>query len=198
MAETALFVRLNPADNVVVARLDLLEHTMLGNEGVSVVEPIPAGHKVAVRPIAKGEPVRKFNQIIGFASDDILPGQHIHVHNCKMQDFARDYAVGQDVRATQYVPEDQRPSFGGYLRENGKVGTRNYIGILSTVNCSASVSKFIAEKFPAEELAKYDRAGVPLYLVFPASGEGPVVLPQILSAGLIAKAVKQAAGPSAS
>jgi altronate hydrolase len=155
MAEAALFVRLNPADNVVVARLDLLEHTQLAGEGVSVVEPIPAGHKVAVRPIAEGEPIRKFNQIIGFAAEDILPGQHIHVHNCKMHDFARDYAVGQDVRATQYVPEAERPNFQGYLRENGKVGTRNYIGILSTVNCSASVSKFIAERFPAAELAQY-------------------------------------------
>jgi altronate hydrolase len=155
MSDAPLTVRLNPADNVVVARLDILEGTPLAGERVVTAERIPAGHKLATRPIAQGEAVRKFNQIIGFASQDIAPGRHVHVQNCRMQDFARDYAVGQDVRPTDYVPEDQRPTFEGYLRDNGKVGTRNYIGVLSTVNCSASVSKFIAERFPREVLAEY-------------------------------------------
>ncbi len=155
MSTPALTVRLNPNDNVVVARLDLLEGTPIAGEGVSTAERIPAGHKVATRPIAKGEPVRKFDQIIGFATTDIAPGRHIHVQNCAMGDFDRDYAVGQGVRNIEMVPEDQRPSFQGYLRDNGKAGTRNYIGVLSTVNCSASVCKFIADKFPADELAKY-------------------------------------------
>jgi len=155
MPDLPLTVRLSPADNIVVARVDVLPNTDLVGEDVRTAGRVPAGHKVATRPIAAGEPVRKFNQIIGFAKADIAPGEHVHVHNCAMGDFERDYAVGADVRNVEMVPEAERPSFQGYLRENGKVGTRNYIGILSTVNCSASVSKFIAERFPAEELAKY-------------------------------------------
>jgi altronate hydrolase len=150
-----LTVRLNANDNVVVARVDLLPGTALGSGDVAASQRIPAGHKVATRPIPEGEPVRKFDQIIGFATKAIAPGEHVHVHNCGMRDFARDHAVGQDVRPTALVPEAERPSFPGFLRANGKVGTRNYIGILSTVNCSASVSKFIAERFPPEVLARY-------------------------------------------
>ncbi|HET6468063.1 MAG TPA: altronate dehydratase family protein [Geminicoccaceae bacterium] len=155
MSPAPLTVRLNAADNVVVARLDVLEGAALAGEGVAAAERIPAGHKIATRPIAAGEPVRKFNQIIGVASKVIAPGRHVHVQNCHMQDFARDYAVGQDVRPTEFVPEAERPSFQGYVRDNGKVGTRNYIGVLSTVNCSASVSKFVAERFPREVLARH-------------------------------------------
>ena len=155
MTTAPLTVRLNPNDNVVVARVDILPGAELAGEGLTTSQRIPAGHKVATRPIPTGEPVRKFDQIIGFATRDIAPGEHIHVHNCGMRDFARDYAVGQDVRPTLMVPEAERPSFGGFVRGNGKVGTRNFIGILSTVNCSASVSKFIAERFPAEVLAQY-------------------------------------------
>lgn len=155
MATAPLTVRLNAADNVVVARVDVLPATELAGEGVRTRERIPAGHKVATRPIAAGEPVRKFNQIIGFASKDIAAGEHVHVQNCVMGDFARDYAIGQDVRNIDMVPENLRPSFPGYVRANGKVGTRNYIGVLSTVNCSASVCKFIAEQFPKDLLAQY-------------------------------------------
>ncbi len=155
MTTVPLTVRLNAADNIVVARLDVLEGTALAGEGVAARERIPAGHKVATRPIAKGEPVRKFGQIIGFASADIAPGQHVHVQNCAMGDFERDYAIGQDVKPIDYVPEAERPSFAGYMRDSGKAGTRNYIGVLSTVNCSATVCKFIAERFPRDVLAQY-------------------------------------------
>jgi altronate hydrolase len=155
MPDLPLTVRLNAADNIVVARVDILPGTELAGEGVRTAQRVPAGHKVAIRPIAQGEPVRKFNQIIGFASQDVAPGEHVHVHNCAMGDFERDYAIGADVRNIEMVPEAERPSFQGYVRENGKVGTRNYIGVLSTVNCSASVSKFIAERFPREILDRY-------------------------------------------
>ncbi|WP_035487187.1 UxaA family hydrolase [Geminicoccus roseus] len=148
-------IRLNANDNTVVARLDILPNTELGIDAVRTTQRIPAGHKVAICPIAKGEPIRKFNQIIGFASQDIAPGEHVHVQNCVMQDFDRDYAVGADVKPIDYVPENQRPSFQGYLRADGRAATRNYIGILSTVNCSATVCKFIAERFPREVLAQY-------------------------------------------
>ena len=155
MSALPLTVRLNPADNLVVARVDILPGTELIGEGARTTQKVPAGHKVATRPIAEGEPVRKFNQIIGFASQPIEAGQHIHVHNCTMRDFARDYAFGEDKKPTAFVADGERASFQGYLRAGRRAGTRNYIGILSTVNCSASVSKFIAERFPADELANY-------------------------------------------
>jgi altronate hydrolase len=155
MAQAPLTVRLNPNDNLVVARVDILPETPLPGEGVVVRDQVPAGHKIATRPIAQGEPVRKFNQIIGFASEPIDAGGHIHVHNCAMGDFERDYAIGQDVHETRFVPEAERPSFPGFLRADGSVGTRNFLGVLSTVNCSASVSKFVADQFPRDLLAQY-------------------------------------------
>jgi altronate hydrolase len=150
-----LTVRLHPNDNVVTARIDLLPKTAVGGEDVSCAARIPAGHKVATRRIEAGEPVRKYNQIIGFATETIEPGQHVHTHNVEMRDFARDYAFGADVRPTAYVPADQRASFQGFLRDNGKAGTRNFIGVLSTVNCSATVCHLIAETFPKDELAAF-------------------------------------------
>jgi altronate hydrolase len=150
-----LTVRLHPDDNVVTARIDLLPKTAVGGEQVSCAARIPAGHKVATRRIEAGEPIKKYNQIIGFASEAIEPGEHVHTHNVEMRDFDRDYAFGIDVRPTAYAPEDQRASFQGFLRDNGKAGTRNFIGVLSTVNCSATVCHLIAETFPKEELAAF-------------------------------------------
>ncbi len=155
MAATALTIRLDPADNVVVARLALSPGTEIAAEGVRVQGPIPAGHKLATRPIRKGDPVRKFGQIIGFATREIGPGEHVHVHNCGLEAFERDYAIGSEARPTAYVPEGERASFLGFVRESGKVGTRNYLGVLSTVNCSATVCKLVAERFPRELLARY-------------------------------------------
>ena len=85
-------IRLHPDDSVVIARATLLPGASVA-DGVVATERIPAGHKVAVRPIAAGEPVRRYGQIIGFASRAIAPGQHVHVQNCEMGDFAKDYAL---------------------------------------------------------------------------------------------------------
>ena len=150
-----LTVRLHPNDNVVTARIDLLPNTAVTGEDVACSARIPAGHKVATRPIRAGEPVRKYNQIIGFASAEIAPGEHVHVHNVEMHDFARDYAFGADVGPTAFVPEGERASFDGFLRANGTAGTRNFIGVLSTVNCSATVCHHVAETFPRDELAAF-------------------------------------------
>jgi len=148
-------IRLNPSDNVVVARHRIAAGTELQREGVRTLVDIPAGHKIATRPIPRGEAVRKYGQIIGFASADIAPGEHVHTHNVEMRDFERDYAFGADVRPTAFVPEHERRTFMGYRRANGKVGTRNYIGVLSTVNCSASVCRFVQQSFPKEVLEQY-------------------------------------------
>lgn len=150
-----LAIRLNPADNVVVARADILPGTELPGEAVKSRGHIPAGHKVATSAIESGAPVRKYNQIIGFATAEILPGDHVHTHNLAMGDFARDYAFGADATPTRYVPEHERATFEGIVRPDGRVATRNYLGILSTVNCSATAAKYIAEQFRGNALADY-------------------------------------------
>ena len=96
-------IRIHPADNVVIARRQLVSGTWLESEGVTVQGLVPPGHKVAVRAIAAGQPVRRYNQIIGVARQDIAPGQHVHTQNLEFSDFERDYAVGQGAHATDYV-----------------------------------------------------------------------------------------------
>jgi altronate hydrolase len=142
-----LTIRLNPADNVVVARIDLLPGTDLATEGIAVRGHIPPGHKLATATVEKGAPVRKYNQIIGFATAEILPGEHVHTHNLAMGDFARDYAFGENYVPTAFIPEAQRATFQGIRRKDGRVATRNYIGIITSVNCSASAARFIADQF---------------------------------------------------
>ncbi len=136
-------VRLHPADNVVVATTDLVEGTFA--EGLALRGPVPRGHKVAIAPIPAGEAVRKYNQVIGFATSDIAPGDHVHTHNVEFRPFARDYAFGADVTPTAFVPEHERAVFQGIVRPDGRVATRNYIGILTSVNCSATTAKLLAE-----------------------------------------------------
>ena len=140
------FIRLHPADDVLIARSQLLGGTVV--ENIAVKGLIPPGHKVATRAIATGEPVRRYNQIIGFASRPIAAGEHVHTHNLDMGpdkgDFARDYAVGADVKPESAKRE---ASFMGIVRDDGRVATRNYIGILSSVNCSATAARAIADHF---------------------------------------------------
>ncbi|CAB3681316.1 Galactarate dehydratase (L-threo-forming) [Achromobacter animicus] len=138
-------IRIHPADNVVIARRQLVSGTRLEGEGVTVVGLVPPGHKVAVRAIAAGEPVRRYNQIIGVARQDIAPGQHVHTQNLEFSDFERDYAVGQDAHPTDFV--DAPAMFDGIVRADGRIATRNYIGILTSVNCSATVARAIADHF---------------------------------------------------
>jgi len=136
-------LRLNARDNVVVA-IDAIEPGT-SVAGVSASARIPRGHKLAAAAIAKGQPILKFGQIIGFAGEDIPPGAHVHTHNCAYAEFDRDYAFAQDAREEQLLPPEARATFQGFRRANGKAGTRNYVGILTSVNCSASVARFMAE-----------------------------------------------------
>ena len=138
-----LFIRLHESDGVVIARATLLPGTEV--EGVTVTSRIPAGHKVAVRAHEVGEPIRRYGQIIGFATQKIAPGEHVHVQNCAMGDFVRDYAYGVDKRPTEFLAEPA--SFMGIRRPDGRVATRNYIGILTSVNCSAHVANLVADAF---------------------------------------------------
>jgi altronate hydrolase len=148
-----LTIRLNLADNVVVARADLLPGTEIAGENVRARTHVPVGHKIATAPIAAGEPVRKYGQILGFAIEPIAPGEHVHTHNMAMGDFARDYAFGVDAHPT--VPMPGPAMFQGIVRADGRVATRNYLGILTTVNCSASAARFIAEQFRGGALADF-------------------------------------------
>src|SRR6266545_1412114 len=118
-------IRLHPEDGVVIARATLLPGTPVAS-GVVAAERIPAGHKVAVRPIAVGEPVRRYGQVIGFASKAIAAGQHVHVQNCEMGDFAKNYAYGVDAKPTDHA--NTPATFDGIRRPDGRVATRNYIG----------------------------------------------------------------------
>jgi altronate hydrolase len=149
LQEVPLVLRLNPADDVVIARKQLVAGTLLKGEGVTVTGLVPPGHKVATRAISAGSPVRRYNQIIGFATRDIRPGEHVHLHNlgigAEHGAFERDYAFCADVKPTAYAA--QPATFMGIVRDDGRIATRNYVGILSSVNCSATVCRAIADRF---------------------------------------------------
>ena len=138
-------LRLNPADDVVIATRDLPAGTLITGEAITTTDKIPSGHKVATKAVAVGQPVRRYNQIIGFATQPIAPGQHVHVHNIEVQSFARDYAFSSDVKPV--AKPDKPATFMGIKRKDGRVATRNYLGIISTVNCSATVSQAVANHF---------------------------------------------------
>jgi altronate hydrolase len=143
-AKTPRTLRLDPRDNVIVA-VDTVE-AGANAQGIAARGRIPRGHKMASAKIEKGAPVRKFGQIIGFASVDILPGDHVHTQNCAFGEFDRDYAFAADAREEPLMAPEAQATFQGFNRGNGRSGTRNYVGILTSVNCSASVARFIAEE----------------------------------------------------
>lgn len=138
-------IRLHPDDDVVIARRQLMGGTVLPDEGVVVAGLVPPGHKVAVRTLASGQPVRRYGQVIGFATQPIAAGQHVHTHNLAVGDFTRDYAFSQGARALE--PLAPPATFMGIVRADGRVATRNYIGVLTSVNCSATVARAIADHF---------------------------------------------------
>ena len=143
-------LRLNAADNVVVA-VDLIEPGATA-AGVTATAKVPRGHKMAVAGIAKGAPVTKYGQIMGFATANIAPGEHVHSHNCGFAAFERDYAFARDAKEEEVLPVEAQATFQGFRRANGRAATRNYIGILTSVNCSASVARFIAAEVERQGL----------------------------------------------
>ncbi|WP_348751536.1 altronate dehydratase family protein [uncultured Aquincola sp.] len=148
-------IRLHPDDNVLVVRQPLALGQELPEFGLRTRAQLPAGHKIAARPIAAGERVRKYNVVIGAAARDIEAGEHVHGHNLVMVDDHRDPGFGLDVKPVALLPERDRATFMGYVRPDGRVGTRNYVGLISSVNCSATVIKQIAAHFTPERLAAY-------------------------------------------
>jgi arabinonate dehydratase len=146
-------LRLDRRDNVLVAVTEVPVASRV--DGVAAVQDIPAGHKLAAAAIATGEPVRKFGQIIGFASQPIRAGEHVHEHNCAYGEFSRDAVPGADYKPTDFVPEAERATFQGYVREDGRVATRNMVGIVTTVNCSATVARAIVDRLRLTALPNF-------------------------------------------
>ncbi len=154
-------IRLDADDNVVTATRPL--EVGVEVHGVVTRALIPAGHKLATAPIAKGEVVRKYAQIIGYAACDIAPGDHVHTQNVEFRNTDAAYEFGTDLRTV--TPAQTPDTFMGYRRENGTVGTRNYIAVVTSVNCSATAARRIADAFGPEEMAAYPNVdGVVAYV----------------------------------
>ena len=155
LAEVA--VHLHPADEVAVARVPLAPGLRLRTDVglVRVGRLIPSGHKVALRPVAAGDAVHKYGQVIGFATTPIALGDHVHSHNLGVGALTHDYAVGVDVRPVEFASESARRTFMGFRRPDGRAGTRNYVAVISTVNCSASTVRAIADRFRGDALKEY-------------------------------------------
>lgn len=139
-------IRIHPDDSVAIALRDLA----IGEEidsGIVVRDPIPRGHKVALTALRMGDAVLKFSLQIGVAGTDIEAGQHVHLHNLTYRPGIAAYDIGVDSRPVPLVPENERATFQGIRRADGRVATRNYVGVLTTVNCSATTAHLVADHF---------------------------------------------------
>lgn len=136
-------------DDVLVAKVGLPAGTLVQTASgpVALPAPVPAGHKIAYRGRAEGEPIHRYGQVIGLASTSIRPGDHVHVHNLGGGEMRQVSQVRSRPRSPAARAPEETPSFAGYVRPDGRVGTRNYVAVISTVNCSASVSRFVKERF---------------------------------------------------
>lgn len=154
MQDNAL--RLRDTDNVAVLKSTVKAGANAICEGETLVcrQTIPAGHKIALRALADGDPLVKYGQTIGFSKGSIQPGDHVHTQNVGMNDFGRDYQFCVDYQPVELIGEGERRVFQGFERPDGRVGTRNYIAVISSVNCSASVSKYVAEHFRSADFAR--------------------------------------------
>ena len=140
-------VRLAPEDNVVTAI------SQLGIDDEGAIQVIPRGHKMSTEDIPKGAPVRKYAQVIGYAAKDIARGEHVHTHNLEFRNVDTEYEFSTNLRPVAAAL--QQDTFMGYRRPTGRVGTRNFIAVLTSVNCSATAARMIAEHFTPDVLAAY-------------------------------------------
>jgi altronate hydrolase len=140
---------LHKSDSVAVLKRPVKQgdEVLFGSKILHITAPIGAGHKIALSAIGDGAAVRKYGQIIGFAHGAIAPGEHVHTHNLIIKDFGRDYQHCAEAKAVAYYEPEKTRFFKGYARPGGRVGTRNYIAVISTVNCSASVSQYVRDRF---------------------------------------------------
>lgn len=151
-----VLLRMHPEDSVAVAKRAIQAGVELtgGPVALRVNQPIGPGHKVALCDVKRGEAIKRYGQTFGFAAVDIAAGDHVHTHNVELGEFGRDYAFCAEVREVDYVAPDALRTFQGYTRAGGRAGTRNYIAVISSVNCSASVSRYVAARFKTEDLRR--------------------------------------------
>ena len=152
MHQAHSIIVLGDKDNVAIALKAILKDDSIGELGLNARTDIPKGHKVARRAIPIGEAVFKYGQIIGKSTIDISAGEHVHTHNIEFTDHKSGYEFSTEVQNKSSVADNAE--FLGYQRDDGTVGTRNYIGILTSVNCSGSVAKFVAEEAEKSGLLK--------------------------------------------
>ena len=148
---------LREGDDVAVLKERLTAGAELAWEGgqVRLSSDTPAGHKVALRVVREGYPVHKYGQIIGYASRDIAPGDWVHSHNLHNGEISLDYEFGTDLRPPRPLAPGEERTFMGFARPDGPVGTRNFLSLVSTVNCSADTVHLIARKLREEALADF-------------------------------------------
>ena len=187
---TPAVLRLHDADDVVIAVRQLVPGeavTLPSGEVLNVRDLIPPGHKMAVRRIAPGGQVRRYGQVIGFAGPAIDVGRHVHTHNLGVGEFSahdRDFGLGNRSPATQ--PREVSATFKGFRRANGRVGTRNYIAVIASVNCSATVVRAIAAAFSVDRLRQFPNVDGVVAIVHPSgcgmnmAGEGFALLQRTL------------------
>jgi altronate dehydratase len=151
LARKTRALQLNEADQVAV----LLHAAETGDEilGAIAQEPIPVGHKIAIKPVAAGAPVLKYGQVIGIAATGIAPGEHVHSHNLRVGEADRNISLGN---APHGPTAKTAPTFEGFVRPQGRVGTRNFVGVITSVNCSATVARRIADSFTGTNLPGVD------------------------------------------
>jgi altronate hydrolase len=149
------FIRLDANDNVIVARMEVPQGTEVAAEQLVTQEVVPSGHKVASRDIGRGEPILKYNTVIGFASEDVPAGTWMHSHNINFGDLVKDYRHAEEYVPFDPLPPEERVRFMGYVRADGRVATRNYIGVFALSHRGALVARKIAEHFDADEMRAY-------------------------------------------
>ncbi len=149
------FIRLDPNDNVVVARVAVEPGTPVPSEDLVTLHAVPAGHKIAAMDIRRGEPILKYNTVIGYAAEDVAPGTWLHSHNINFDEVTKDYRFGLDYQPTQRVPATEQAMFQGIVRADRRVATRNYIGVYCVSHRAASVARQVAAWFTPERLADY-------------------------------------------
>ena len=185
MPDSDSLLVLDAADNVAVARRAL--HRGESADGAEVRGDIPKGHKIARVPVAAGQPVIKYGQPIGEAAADIQPGDHVHTHNLACRAAEQDPQLCAARRETPMLPENERETFMGFRRPDGRAGTRNFIGVLASVNCSAAAARRIAAHFTPEKLAPFPHVdGVTAFVHgggcgMDANGEGAANLRRVMS-----------------
>ena len=179
-----LSIVLHENDNVAIAIEDIPKGAI--TQKIKVKDHIPQGHKISLKKINKGKEIIKYDQTIGVSKENILSGSHVHTENIQFLFSNHDYEFSTSIKLPNFAPAITRPSFKGFKRQNGQVGTRNYIGVLTSVNCSATAAKNIASFFDQKKLRKYPNIdGVVSFTHgtgcgMPSSGEGFEALQRVL------------------